>query len=308
MGRPTRDRRRPVPALPVLLTLLVLLVAGCRARSEPLALAVGATADPESVLLAQIYAGALRGSGRAARVEIVADPLAGLDSGALDVVPDFTGRLLAAFAPGAEVRSDRQVYRAMVGALPEGIAAGDYATAAEDKPTLAITRATARLWGGADLRVLSNHCASVVIGARAGFAAPATVGRCRLPLARTFPDDAALFAALRAGTIVAAWTSTADPGIPRDPNGPHELGGPSGPSDPSGIVLLSDTKPALVRAENVVPLYRRHELAESQLLAINQVAGALDTQALVELRHQLAGGADPQAVAEMWLSEHPLGR
>ena len=66
--------------------------------------------------------------------------------------------------------------------------------------------------------------------------------------------------------------------------------------------------PALVRAENVVPLYRRNELAESQLLAVNEVAGVLDTAALVQLRRRVAAGADPRVVAQDWLDEHPLGR
>ncbi len=35
----------------------------------------------------------------------------------------------------------------MVGALPEGIAAGDYTTAADDKPALAVTKSTATSWG-----------------------------------------------------------------------------------------------------------------------------------------------------------------
>ena len=34
----------------------------------------------------------------------------------------------------------------------------------------------------------------------------------------------------------------------------------------------------------------------------------LDTAALVEMRRQVAAGADPQAVAGGWLAEHPLGR
>jgi glycine betaine/choline ABC-type transport system substrate-binding protein len=72
--------------------------------------------------------------------------------------------------------------------------------------------------------------------------------------------------------------------------------------------VLTDGKPALVRAENVVPLYRRNELTDRQLLAVNEVAGVLDTAALVEMRRQVIGGADPQAVADGWLSEHPLGR
>jgi glycine betaine/choline ABC-type transport system substrate-binding protein len=99
-----------------------------------------------------------------------------------------------------------------------------------------------------------------------------------------------MFAALRAGQLTAGWTTTADPGIPAD------------------LTPLADGKPALIRAENVVPLYRRNELSDHQLLAINEVAGVLDTAALAEMRRQLAGGADPQAVAGGWLAEHPLGR
>jgi glycine betaine/choline ABC-type transport system substrate-binding protein len=72
--------------------------------------------------------------------------------------------------------------------------------------------------------------------------------------------------------------------------------------------MLADGKPALIQAENVVPLYRRNALTDRQLLAINEVAGVLDTAALAEMRRQLAGGAGPQAVAAGWLAEHPLGR
>jgi glycine betaine/choline ABC-type transport system substrate-binding protein len=58
----------------------------------------------------------------------------------------------------------------------------------------------------------------------------------------------------------------------------------------------------------VVPLYRRNALSDRQLLAINEIAGVLDTATLVDMRRQVAGGADPQAVAGGWLAEHPLGR
>jgi glycine betaine/choline ABC-type transport system substrate-binding protein len=273
-----------------LLVLVTLLLAGCAARPAPPALAIGATSDPDSVVLAHLYAGALRGSGAAANVHTAADPVVELDSGALRVVPGLTGRLLAIFAPGVAVRSEKLVYRAMVGALPEGIAAGDYATAAEDKPALAVTKSTAVRWGSTQLRAVPRNCDGLVVGGVAGVRTPSAVGACRLPAVREFRDDTALFAALRSGRIAAAWTSTADPGAPDD------------------VVLLTDTKSALVRAENVVPLYRRNELTESQLLAINEVAGVLDTVALLDMRRQVAGGADPQAVADAWLSEHPLGR
>lgn len=271
---------------------MLLTVAGCAAANHDRRqeLVVGSSADAQSTLLAAIYVAALRSYGFAARAETAPDPMAKLDSGAFTVVPAFTGQLLAALQPGASALSDKQVYQAMNSALPEGIAAGDYTTAAEDKPALVVTSATAQAWGGSDLSLLLRHCDGLVVGTVKGFRAPATVGSCRLSAPREFPDDTTLFAALRAGELAAAWTATADPGIPTD------------------LVALADGKDALIRAENVVPLYRRNALTDRQLLAINEIAGVLDTAALTDMLRKVAAGADPQAVAGAWLAEHPLGR
>jgi glycine betaine/choline ABC-type transport system substrate-binding protein len=268
-----------------------LATAGCGHSGHHAAeLVVGSRAGIESTLLADVYTGALRSYGFPARTEQAPNPLDKLDSGTFGVVPSLTGRVLQAFQPGATVRSDAQVYKAMIGALPEGIAAGDYSTAAEDKPALAVAESTSKGWGGSDLSALSQHCDGLVVGSIAGAPTPSAVGSCRLPAAREFADDAKLFAAVKAAEVTAAWTSTADPNVPAD------------------LVVLTDGKPALVQAENVVPLYRRNELTDRQLLAVNEVAGVLDTAALVEMRRQVTAGADPQAVADAWLNEHPLGR
>ena len=275
----------------LVLGLLALVVVACGSPSPGPSLAVGATADPEMTLLANLYAAALRSYGSAAHVQIVDDPLAALDSGAVSVVPGFTGRLLQKFAPGTTARSDSQVYRAMVGVLPEGVAAGDYTTSAEDKPALAVTDATATAWGSRDLTALVSHCAGLRVGAVAhARGLPTAVGGCTLAPVREFPDQTTMFEALRAGDITAGWTGTADTGIP------------------SELVVLADRKPALVMAENIVPLYRRNELDQQQVRAINELAGVLDTGSLVDMRQHVAEGRDPRSVAEDWLSAHPLGR
>ncbi|WP_407686189.1 glycine betaine ABC transporter substrate-binding protein [Mycobacterium sp. HUMS_1102779] len=290
--------------LVALLLAAVLVVAGCGSddhRAAPVV--VGSRLDSESTLLAAVYVAALRSYGFAAQAaQTTADPISKLASGAFTVVPAFTGRTLQALQPGTPVLSDKQVYRALVAALPEGIAAGDYATAAEDKPVVLVTGTTARAWGGsdtgADLSMLPKHCDGLVLGAVSGLQTPPSVGSCKLSAPREFPDDATMFAALRDARLTAAWATTADPGIPAD------------------LVALADGKPALIRAENVVPLYRRNALSDRALLAINEVAGVLDTAALAAMRRQLVvaadggggGGADPQAVADAWLAEHPLGR
>jgi osmoprotectant transport system substrate-binding protein len=267
--------------------LCALLVAGCGGNSPPASIGVGAGLQPESVLLAQLYAAALRYQGSAAHVESSNDPLGALDAADVEVVPGLTGQLLRRFEPGAVARGDEQVYRSMISALPEGIAAGDYAQSAADKPALAVAEATAAKWGGRDVTTLVARCPTSV-GAVTGARAPAVVGTCRLPTVREYPDAATLFAAVHSGQVQAAWTSTAAPNLPAD------------------VVVLAD-RTSLIRAENVVPLYRRNELTERQVLALNQIAGELDTGALADMQRQVADGADPGAVVSAWLADHPLG-
>ena len=144
--------------------IALLLRGGVRRHAASPSIAVGARDDAESMLLANLYASALRTYGTAAHVEVVPDPLAGLDSGDVAVAPGFTGRLLDTFAPGAKARAAVQVYRDMVSALPEGVAAGDYAESAEDKPALAVTEATVDAWGGRDVTAAVRHCDQLELG------------------------------------------------------------------------------------------------------------------------------------------------
>ncbi|RFD26777.1 hypothetical protein MUBE_02845 [Mycobacterium uberis] len=280
-----------VGRLSALLLAGAFVAGGCSADTgdrQP-ELVVGSKPDLESTLLAAIYVAALRSYGFGARGEVSADPIATLDSGRFTVVPEFTGNVLQILQPGTTVLSDAWVYRAMVSALPEGIAAGDYTVAAEDKPSLVVTSGTAKAWGGSELSLVPHHCNGLVVGIVAGAHTPAAVGSCRLPAAREFPDYPTMFGKLLAGQLTVGWTTTANPDLPAD------------------LIMLADGKAALIQAENVVPLYRRNMLTDRQLLAVNEVAGVLDTAALTEMRRQVAHGADPQVVADGWLAEHPLG-
>ncbi|BBX01180.1 hypothetical protein BST36_12595 [Mycolicibacterium moriokaense] len=271
-----------------LAALVLVGVAGCAGDEAQPSVAVGATDDPESALIAHIYAAALRFYGSPAHVAVSPDPLTELDSDDARVVPGFTGRLLHRFVPDSTARSATQVYREMVSALPEGIAAGDYTESAEDKPALAVTAKTAEAWGR-DLTAAVRNCDELETGkVDSGLAPPRAIGTCKLPKPREYPDRATMFAAVKSGQINAAWTSTAAPYIPTE------------------LLMLSD-RTSLIRAENLVPLYRRNELNESQVLALNEVAGVLDTAALADMRAQVEDGTDPGLVAGAFLDEHPLG-
>lgn len=272
------------------LSALAVPLAACAGPKPGPSLAVGASADPENTLLANIYAAGLRYYGTAADVTVSEDPLAALDAGKVSVTTGFTGRLLRRFEPFSTARSAEQVYRSLAGALPEGMAVGDYAVAAEDKPALAVTESTASAWGSRDLTALVDHCSRVSVGAPTGANPPGQVGDCALRPAREFGTAAMLFDALHAGSVTAAWTTTATTGLP------------------GGVVVLVDRKPTLIPAQNAVALYRRNELGQMQLRAINEIAGVLDTASLVEMLGRVNSGADPRVVAEDWLTANPLGR
>ena len=168
------------------------------------------------------------------------------------------------------------------------MAAGDYTVAAEDKPAVAVTEAATGAWGPGRDGV--RPALPEGLGRRGDRRAAAVVASARVPcpVRASSADATDLFASLRSGEIDVAWTSTAAPGVPSD------------------VVVLSD-KTALIRAENLVPLYRRNVLGESQVLALNEIAGVLDTGSLADMRRKVAEGADPGSVAGQWLDAHPLG-
>ena len=145
--------------LTALLLAAALAAAGCaigNQQSRP-QVVVGSGTDSESMLLAGIYVTALRTYGFEARAETGSDPMAKLDSGTFTVVPAFTGQVLQSLQPGVAVTADSQVYKVMMSVLPEGIVAGDYTTAAEDKPALVVTPATAVAWESKEPTALARR-------------------------------------------------------------------------------------------------------------------------------------------------------
>ncbi|WP_448393448.1 glycine betaine ABC transporter substrate-binding protein [Mycolicibacterium sp. XJ879] len=271
-----------------LVALLVAATAGCGDDAVAPSIAVGSVPDPDATVIAHLYAAALRYYGSPAHVEPEADPLIKLDAGDVRVVSGFTGKLLHRFMPDATARSAAQVYRDLVSALPEGIAAGDYTMSAEDKPALVVTESTADAWGGRDVTAAVRNCDKLRVGHVVDEPGPATLGTCDVGSSAEYPDSTAMFAAVQAGQINAGWTTTAATGIPPQ------------------LLTLSD-KTSLIRAENLVPLYRRNMLNERQVLALNEIAGVLDTAALAQMRADVAAGKDPGHVVDAFLAEHPLG-
>lgn len=164
-----------------LAALLTATTAGCSTGQSvpgPPAVTVGAAPTSESKLLAHLCSAALGYFGIPTRVHLVPDPVAALDSADVTVAPGLTGELLARFVPHATARADEQVYRSMISALPEGVAAADYTASAQDKPAVAVTAATADRWGKRDVAALPGHCGGLSVGVVTGMPTGSRGGLC----------------------------------------------------------------------------------------------------------------------------------
>ena len=262
---------------------------------------VGSFDFPESVLLADLYAGALAAQRLPARVlpdlgsrELV-DPA--LMSGLVQIVPEYSGSALEFISVGRlSATSDAAAAsRALAGqAAGRGLVAGR-PSAAQDGNVIVVTAATAARYGLRSIAGLAR------VAPRLAFGGPPECPErayCLRGLRRVYglrfrtfvPLDAGgpvTLQALEAGDIGVALLFGTDPAITVD----H-------------LVVLADDR-GLQPAESVIPLVRRNVDARygPRLLAVlNTVSARLTTSSLraLDARVQLHG-EDPRLVAESWL-------
>jgi osmoprotectant transport system substrate-binding protein len=267
---------------------------------------VGSFDFPESVLLADIYAGALTAQGFLVRVlrdlgarELV-DPA--LMSGLVQVVPEYSGSALEFVSLGRQsATSDvTATGRALAGWVAgRGLVAGR-PSAAQDANVIVVTAATAARYGLRSVADLAR------VAPRLAFGGPPECPQriyCLLGLKQVYglrfrvfiPLDAGgplTLQALQAGDIGVALLFSTDPAITAD----H-------------LVVLADDR-GLQPAENVVPLVRLDVVARygPRLLAVlNTVSARLTTGSLrvLDARAELRGQG-PRLVAESWLRTQGL--
>ena len=183
-----------------------------------------------------------------------------LDSGEVRVVPGFTGRVCHTFEPDATARPLKQAYRDMVAALPEGIAAGDYTAVGRGQPAWRSPRRPRGLGRPRHHRGGRAIADKLEVGQVAGSTRPG--GRRHVQVADG-PRISRPRNAFRARAVGSGRSGLDDDRRPRSRR-------------PAGVLRSHRADPA----QNVVPLYRRNELNQQQVLAVNEVAGVLDTAAL----------------------------
>ncbi|MEV0339943.1 glycine betaine ABC transporter substrate-binding protein [Nocardia sp. NPDC050713] len=260
---------------------------------------VGAGDAVESRVLAEIYAGALSRTGLPVAVlpdlGARAEYLAALDAGRVALVGEHTGELLAHYDSGSAARTPSDVVKDLNRSLPEGLVVSDPADGTDLRPRVLVTAEAARRDDVDSVAELVPRCAEL----RAGLApapdvlrgpAVAQVAGCDFAAETPFADAEALRNALLDSSIQA--------GV---------VGGPSALTAPvtEGLTVLTDADYA-VRAENVVPVFRKGLLDDQRVRKLNYVAGELTTDELVDMIRRVRDGAAAGEVARAWLDAHGL--
>ena len=267
---------------------------------------IGSFDFPESVLLADLYAGALAANGFPARVlpdlgtrELV-DPA--LMSGLVQVVPEYSGSALEFISAGRlSATSDAAATSAALArqVAGRGLVAGR-PSAAQDGNVIVVTAATAARYGLRSIADLAR------VAPRLAFGGPPECPErayCLRGLRHVYglrfrafvPLDAGgplTLQALEAGDIGVALLFSTDPAITAD----H-------------LVVLADDR-GLQPAENITPLVRRDVVARygpRLLTVLDTVSARLSTGSLRALNAQVElRGDDPRLVAGSWLRAQGL--
>lgn len=305
---PSRSLR---PALIAIACAGALGLSACGGDSDPLAssssdegggsgggVVVGSADFSESILLAHIYAGALKADEVNASTKTGIGSrevyLKALEEGSVGVMPEYTGALALYYDKDfAEVDPDK-TYKALEGLLPEGLAVLEK-SAAEDKDSIVVTQETAESKDLQSIGDLKGVAGDMTLGAPSEFKERAQgIPGLEATYGVTFGDFRALkpgqamSGALANGQIDAANIFSTDPAIVEN-----------------DFVVLDDPK-KLYGSQNVVPLVRT-EVEDQVADTLNEVSSKLTTEKLQEMLRQTdVEKKDPDQVAADFLEAEGL--
>lgn len=299
-------------AVLALTTSAILGLSACGGGSDPLAsdapsatgsagggdVVIGSADFPESELLAEIYAGALKAKGINAttkpRIGSREIYLKALEDGSIQAIPEYTGALGFFYDKNFKETDPEKVYTTVQGLLPADFTMLEK-SAAEDNDSIVVTKETAdskQLKTIADLKASAGEMS---LGAPPEFKArPQGVPGLAKTYGVTFGSfreltGQGLVQALKNGQVDAANIFTTDPSIAEN-----------------GFVSLEDTD-KLFGSQNIVPLVAKDQ-AEQLAPALNAVSKALTTEVISGLLKQtVTDKKDAKDVAAEFLKENNLG-
>lgn len=259
---------------------------------------VGSADFSESVVLAEIYAGALKATGVDASTKTGIGSreiyLKALEDGSVQVVPEYTGALALFYDQGFDKTDPEEVYDALKGLLPKNLTVLTK-SAAEDNDSIVVTKETAQTLGVSKLSELKGRTGDLVLGAPPEFkdraqGIPGLVKTYGITFKEFLPlKGQALAQALKNGQVDAANIFSTDPAIVVN-----------------GFVTIEDDA-KLFGSQNVVPLVVA-DRAEQVREALDAVSAKLTTEELTNLLKATdVDKQDPKTVAADWLAAQGLG-
>jgi osmoprotectant transport system substrate-binding protein len=287
---------------------LGLALAGC-ASSDPLAeptdeaptasggdtIVVGSQAYPSNEIIAEIYAQALVGAGFEVETRFNVGQrdayLPSLESGEIQLFPEYSGNLLQFYDPETEARTPDDVYAALTEALPDGLTALAQSTAT-DQDSYTVTAAFAEENGLESIADLADVEGPLTLGGPAEleerpYGPKGAKDVYGVDLRFSATGDTTV-EDLLAGTIDVANVFTADPRIETEDLVPL--------ADPEGLFLAS----------NVVPI-ASSDIAEDIADVIDPISEALTPEGLVALNVQnTVDKRSPEDIASEWLEANGL--
>ena len=262
------------------------------------AVVVGSADFSESILLAEIYAGALRAKGVDASTKTGIGSrevyLKALEDGSISVVPEYTGALALYYDQEFAETDPDKTYDAAEEVVPDGLELLEK-SAAEDNDALVVTKETADSKGLKTIEDLQPIAQDLTLAAPAEFKDRAQ----GIPgLKKTYDIEFGTFRPLKAGQAMVQALKNGQVDVANifstDPNIPA-----------NDFVVLEDTK-KLYGSQNVVPLVRE-DVEDDVDDVLDEVSKALTTEKLSELLQQTdIEKKDHKEVAEGFLKDAGL--
>ena len=249
-------------------------------------------------ILAEVYAQALEGSGftveRQLRIGQREVYMPELESGSIDVFPEYTGNLLQYFDKDASARADAEVYQALGAALPKGLRVLDEAPAT-DQDSYVVTTSFASEHSLSSIGDLA-HAGQITLGGNSELATrpygpKGLEAEYGVKVGFTPIEDSGgplTVKALNDGSIQLANVYSSDPAL----------------ADGS-LTVLKDPK-GLFLASHVVPVVST-KINQEAAAVINKVSAALDAKDLIEMNRQSTAEAQSaSSIASKWLESKGL--
>lgn len=256
---------------------------------------IGSQAYYSNEIIAEIYAQALEAADftveRKFNIGQRDAYLPELESGAVDLFPEYTGNLLQFYDPKTTATSSDDVYAALADALPKGLTVLDQSSAT-DQDSYNVTSEFAKANNLVTIADLAKATVPLKLGGNAELAerpyGPTGLkDRYGVDVAFTATGDTTV-EDLLAGTVNIANVYSADPRIQTDK-----------------LVTLKDPD-GLFLASNVVPLVNS-DIADKIAKTINAVSAKLTPEGLIALNVQsTVDEKSPDVIAKGWLKENGL--